>query len=105
MTGSGPAFILIPITGTIFLATWLILVFLAESHSQRARGESAPGRRGPATAVLAARRQLDACAVAPVDLVGAVPSQDAATGTLSPAKADTRFRPGQPSQQPDRPVS
>ena len=26
VTGSGPAFILIPIAGTIFLATWLILI-------------------------------------------------------------------------------
>lgn len=81
MTGSGPAFILIPITGTIFLITWLILVFLADSRSQRARDESAPGRKGPATAVLADRRQLDARPVAPADLVPAVPFQDAAAGT------------------------
>ena len=86
MTGSGPALILIPITGTIFLTTWLILVFLADRHSRRARDESAPGRESTATAALADRRQLDARPVAPAGLAGAVPFQDASTGTLRAAE-------------------
>lgn len=86
MTGSGPALILIPITGTIFLAMWLILVFLADSHSLPAREESAAGRKSPGTTVLNDRRQLDACPVNPADLAGAVPFQDASTGTLPTAE-------------------
>jgi len=46
MTGSGLAVILIPIAGTIFLATWLALVFYAGGHPRRA-GNPAPGREGP----------------------------------------------------------
>jgi hypothetical protein len=56
MTGSGLAVILIPIAGTIFLATWLALVFYAGGHPRRA-GNPAPGREGPGPAALADRRQ------------------------------------------------
>ena len=93
MTGSGPASILIPIAGTVFLATWLILVFLADSLSGRARVDSAsgrvdsaPAREGPGPAVLAGWRQLDACPVDPADLACTVPVADAHTGTLPAAE-------------------
>jgi hypothetical protein len=42
MTGSGLAAILIPIAGTIFLATWLALVFYVGGHPRRAGGNPAP---------------------------------------------------------------
>ncbi|MBV9205541.1 MAG: hypothetical protein JO037_09095 [Actinobacteria bacterium] len=93
MTGSGPASILIPIAGTIFLATWLVLVFLADSRSGRARDASAPGRdasvagrEGPGPAVLAGWRQLDAGPLDPADPACTVPVTDANTGTLPAAE-------------------
>lgn len=59
MTGSGLAAILIPIAGTIFLATWLALVFYAGGHPGRA-GNPAPVRQSPGPAALADRRQSGA---------------------------------------------
>ena len=58
MTGSGLAAILVPIAGTIFLATWLALVFYA-GHPRRAPNP-APGRESPGPAALADRRQSGA---------------------------------------------
>lgn len=92
MTGSGPVFILIPATGTIFLAAWLILVFLADSHSRRARDEPAQGRKSPGTAALADWRQPHAYPVDPADLAGAAPFQDAPTGTLPTAEGMSLLR-------------
>ena len=49
MTGPALAAILIPPAGTICLAAWLTLVFYAGRHRpQRAGGNPAPGRQGPA---------------------------------------------------------
>lgn len=44
MTGSGLDVILIPIAGTIFLVTWLVLVFYAGGHLRRADDPARPAR-------------------------------------------------------------
>jgi hypothetical protein len=59
MTGAGLAAILIPIAGTILLATWLALVFYAGGHPGRAVNPAA-GRESPGPAALADRRQSGA---------------------------------------------
>ncbi|MFY9933055.1 MAG: hypothetical protein WAK82_34130 [Streptosporangiaceae bacterium] len=38
MTGSGLSLLIIPITGTLFLAMWLVLVFCAGRSPRRADG-------------------------------------------------------------------
>jgi hypothetical protein len=51
MTGSTLAAILIPPAGTIFLVTWLALVFYAgRDHPPRAGRDPTPGRQSPGTA-------------------------------------------------------
>jgi hypothetical protein len=61
MTGSTLAAILIPSAGTIFLVTWLALVFYAgRDHPPRADRDPATGRQSPGTAAPASRRQSDA---------------------------------------------
>ena len=108
MTGSGVAAILIPITGTIFLAAWLAPVFYAGGHPRRADGNPAPGGESLGLAALAGRRQPDACPADPADPAGTGPLQHARTTTIArrrppPAGASLReqaegSRPGHPDR-------
>jgi len=56
MTGSSFAPLIIPIAGTLFLTTWLALVFYAGRRPRGAAGHPAPGHESPGPAALAARR-------------------------------------------------
>ncbi|SRR6266704_868781 len=59
MDGSSLSLILIPIAAAIGLATWLILVYYADSHPQWGAESPAPRHAGSGAAVTAGRRPPD----------------------------------------------